>query len=133
MIKDFCEYIEDNTSFVVGTDLFAGFWNIDSPDSAVLVKESGGTEKAWSTTRRAVTFQVLTRAVDHHDSRSNSFTVYDLFKVSKRGQLTLPVMVSGETWVIENISALAPPQYIGEDEKRRHIFSTNYLAHAKVT
>jgi len=133
MIKDFCEWLEDNTSFTVGSDLFAGFWNQDTPEQAVLVRESGGTEKPHSKIRRMQTFQVLTRALDYHDSRTDLYTIYDLFKASKRGELTLLTIVSGETWIIESISALAPPQYIGEDEKRRHVLSTNYTAHAKVT
>ena len=130
MIKELAQYIENNTSMVIGTDLFAGWVTQGSQDTASVLTETGGATKDWSTTRRAPTFQVISRGATYHTARDEAFTIFDLFNGTK-GEITLPVITSGDDFMIENIVPISSPQYIGQDQERRFEFSTNYLIYTK--
>jgi len=131
MLKEFANYIADQASLVIGTSLYEGYWPTDSTDASSLVRETGGAEKPWSSTRDTRSFQVLSRGTTYFGARDQAHVIYDSLKVW--GRIVLDVVDAGGTFTIESMSALAPPQYVGQDDNGRFIFSFNYLIHMNET
>ena len=126
MIKEIAEFIEDLTPYTIGTQLFAGFWNSEAPDLASVVREISTSELFFFLPdRKNAMIQVVTRGEDYHDSRDMAYVIYNALHT--RSARDLPMVTSGENYVAMVIEAVTTPQYILEDEKGRHIFSTNFI------
>ena len=77
-----------------------------------------------------IIFQVLSRAKNYVAARARAWVIYDaIYRDWGEGaaNFTLPVVTVGEEYEAMIIEPIAPPQYIGQDEKRRFEFSCNYL------
>jgi hypothetical protein len=126
MIKELAQYIEDNTDFVIDTDLFAGFRPADAPDRCVVVLEStGGAVNSYFPDAGEKLIQILSRATSYWDARVDIYTVFDLLK--SKAQITFPIIVSDTAYKAEFIEAQSFPQSIQQDEEGRWEFSANFI------
>lgn len=125
MIKELAEYIEDVTDFTVGTDLFAGWGDADTPNDCIIVQEVMPSMTYPELADRVdKPIQVISRAVDFFTARDNAQAIFTA--LHGKWQITLPVVTSGEVYVV-NIEGTAP-YYIGlDDTNHRHVYSVNFL------
>ena len=132
MIKELTQYIEDNSysSLVIGTNLFGGHRPPDAPDECVVVLETGGLPYPYSGTLRGeASFEILARDKTYFECRDLIWSVFEIFRV--KGEITLPVVISGDDWLIESIVAINRPQSLGQDDKGLFEMSVNYIAYCK--
>lgn len=126
MIKEISKYIENNTGFVIGTDLFTGHRPANAQNECVVILEGAGGKPEFSipdSVEKAI--QILTRAKSYFTARADSYTIYNLLH-GKSG-ITLPVVTSGEEYLVNVIEAMNVPQPIGQDAKGLWEFSTNFI------
>lgn len=121
MIKEFTTYIGANTSFTVGTDLFAISVDSDLIDTCVVVAESApGLANGILTDYRQIPLTVYSRATSRFTARDNAYTVFDL--LHGKHQVSLEAIGSGPVYVC-NIQC-STPYYVGLDESgKRHVFA----------
>jgi len=126
VIKEIGEFIEDKTLFDVGVDLFVGHRPQDAPDRCqVLLERSGGVVYFDLRDRIDLVIQVLSRADTYFNARDDAYTIFNT--IHGTAGWTLPTITSGESYKAMTIEAQAAPQYIGQDDKGRYEFSTNYI------
>uniref|UniRef100_A0A6M3M5J1 Tail protein n=1 Tax=viral metagenome TaxID=1070528 RepID=A0A6M3M5J1_9ZZZZ len=120
MIKEFVEYIEDNTDFTVGTDLFAISVDSDQIDECVVVREdSPGLVHGTMTDYRQLPLRAYARATTRFTARDNAYTVFDL--LHGKMQFDLPIIDDGYTYTCN--CECRSPYYMGLDESgRRHVY-----------
>lgn len=131
MLREIGEWIEDETTLVVGTDLFTGHRTEDAPDDCTLLLAS-----APSTTpdqfdlpdRVDFSLQVLTRGTSYFTTEAKAIEVYDILK-STEG-ITLP-NITGDTILVQVSEAVDYPRFIGQTERGLFEFSTNYILRIK--
>lgn len=131
MLKEFATYIAAQTSLTVGTDLEVGKWNTaDARNSTLVAEPGGGDPKTWSNARSSQMIQVVNRAKTYFTARTAAYKVYNALKI--RGEVTLPVITSGEIYVCEQVLPQAKPQALPDKDANGHfLFSTNYLVHVR--
>jgi len=131
MLKEVCKFIADKASLTRGTDLFEGHRPQDTPDACDVILETGGGSIFPDQPDRAdVTIQVLSRAKTYYTARTRAWNIYDaIYKDWTYGSAgwTLSGVDGGDDLLAMVIEPLAVPQYIGQDEKGRYEFSTNYI------
>ena len=126
MIKELGKYITDNVAgLTLGTNFFVGSQKVDAQDDHSTLLESGGLADYYLPDKREYRVQVLTKAADYFDGRSQAVEIHD-FLHGKTG-FELPVLQSDETYLVQVIQSVQTPQYLGVDGKGLHIFSTNYV------
>lgn len=142
MIKEMSEWLEDQTItlaggdlMVVGVNLFTGHLtlkrtdNTDLPDELLLLLENaGGATVDDVRDRKDWALQVLSRAKNYTAARDNSYLVYN--RLHQNTGQELPVVagvVSGASFIAMSIIASNVPASIGQDEKGRWQFSTNFI------
>lgn len=118
MIKELCTYIDTNTSFTLGTDLFAISVDSDKIDECVVIAETGaGLAHGLLTDYRQIPLTAYTRATTRFTARDNAYTVFNLLHGVQ--QVSLPVIGSGAVYVCN--FECRTPYYLGLDESgRRH-------------
>jgi len=124
MIKELAQYIEDHSAFVIGATLQVGHREQDAPDRCVVIQETaGGDTNFWQTDMEWLQIQVVARGVTYFNARDDARTIHALL----HGAAGLTIGVAPATeYIIGAITAVAPPQYIGQDEELRYEYSTNY-------
>lgn len=132
MIKEITTFIKEKTTGLeIGTNLFAGHRPQGAIDVCDVVLESAGGMVYFDLPERAdPVIQVLSRALTYMTARTRAWAIYDaIFRKWAYGSAgwTLPIVIEGEEYEVMIIEPLAIPQYIGQDEKLRHEFSTNYI------
>ena len=125
MLKEICAYIEEETSLLIDTNLFAGFVPSTVTVDCVIILESGGKPNFYLKDYQEKTIQVLSRAENYHIAKSNALIVYDLLHGS--AGITLPVVGSGKEYYVNTIEAISAPQSLGQDEKGLFNISTNFV------
>jgi len=134
VIKEIATFIKNHTAgLVIGDTLQVGHRPQDAPDACDLVLESSGGSVFFDLPERAdIMIQILSRAKTYFTARARAWAIYDaIFRDWTSGSAgwTLPVVDAAyEAMIIE---PMATPQYIGQDEKLRYEFSTNYLMKIK--
>ena len=126
MIKAIAQYIDNNTSFTIGTDLYVGFRPADAAGDCVAVLETTGGIPDYDLTdfvQKPV--QVVSRAADYHTARANIQTIYDL--LHGMAGVTLPVVVTGDEYYVDTAEAVASPYFIGQDDTGQFEFSANFI------
>ena len=120
MIKEFVTYIGNETSFTLGTDLFAISMDSDSIDECVVVKEDGpGLVHGTMTDYRQIPLRAYARATSRFTARDNAYTVFNL--LHGKMQYDLPVIDDGYTYTFN--CECRTPYYLGLDESgRRHVY-----------
>ena len=137
IIRPICKFIQDKTSFTLGRDLFCEHRPQDAPDRCVLINESpSSTVDSDLPDRIDEVVQVTTRAKIQSQAREDAWEVYrSIYMNYGQGSAgwALPVIVAGEKFTAMVIIPIAPPQYIGQDDKLRYEYSTNYIFKIKDT
>lgn len=120
MIKEFTTYIGNNTSFTLGTDLFAISVDSDDIDECVVIAESSpGLVDGLLTDYRQIPLRAYARATTRFTARDNAYTVFNL--LHGRMQFDLPVIDGGYTYTCN--CECRSPYYLGLDESgRRHVY-----------
>jgi len=135
VIQEVAKFIATKAALAIGTDLFEGRRPQDAPDACdVVIESSGGSVFPELPERADPVFQLLSRAKTYFTARARAYVIYDaIFRDWTYGaaNFTLPIVTVGEEYEAMIIEPLATPQYIGQDEKRRYEFSTNYLMKIK--
>lgn len=131
MFREIVTLIEAQTGFARGANgagkLQVGHMSQQAPARAVLVQETGGAPEFTPNEDMVdLTIQILNRAPTYFEAHEDAWTAYrGLHGLSG---MNLPrIDGSGEDYLAMTIEAMAAPQYLGEDEDRRHVFSTNYI------
>lgn len=123
-MKELCDYIAANSAFVKGTTLQCGHREQAAPDRCVTIQETGGGETNFDQPDMEwIQIQAIARGRTYFNSRDDARTIHDLL----HGAAGLTIGTAPATqYIIGAITAVNPPQYIGQDEARRYEFSTNY-------
>lgn len=126
MFKEICTLISDLTGFAIGVKLQAGHLLQNAPVRCVLVQETGGAPEFYPNAD-VVDFglQVLCRAETYYDAREDAYAVYDALHGTNNWNL--PGLDGHPDYLAMTVEAVYTPQYLGEDENRRHLFSTNFI------
>ncbi|MBE3124845.1 MAG: hypothetical protein IMZ57_04215 [Acidobacteria bacterium] len=132
MFKEIVTLISDLASvadptFVIGAKLQAGHQVQDAPVRRVLVLENGGVPYFYPNTDMVdMAIQILCRAATYWEARDDAWIVYDA--VHGTSGWNMPRLVGvGADYLVTTVNALYAPQYLGVDDNRRHLFSTNYI------
>ena len=131
MIKEITTFIASKTSFAVGTTLLAGHRTIDAPDRCNVIIESGGGELFFNLPDRVdKVIQITSRANTYMEALADAEEIY--YAIHGTAGWTMSAVASAtQDYEAQTIEALAPPQYKGQDERRRYEFSTNYIFRIK--
>ena len=129
MIKEFTNYIGDNTDFTVGTDLFAISVDPDDIDECIVVGEPApGLVDGLLSDKRQIPLVVYSRAKTRFTARDNAYTVFTLLTggasdiMHGNTQVSLTAIGSGPVYVCN--FECRTPYYNGLDESgRRHVFA----------
>jgi len=126
VIQEIAKFIETRTSFTVGTTLRVGRRTQNSPDRCQVVIESAGGGAYFDLPDRADTLiQVISRATTQMNARDDAWEIYKA--IHGTAGWTLPVITPGVVYEAMTIEGISTPQYIGQDDKRRFEYSTNYI------
>ena len=131
MLKSLAKYIENQTTLVIGTTLFAGFIPSEVTGPAVVMMETGGPPHKMLTDRINPTVMFRSRAVSYWDSRELIFIVWELLR-DPRFNVTLPIVDSGGVYMVNAFDNLQMPSSIGQDANGQHEFSTNFIVRASI-
>lgn len=133
MIQEFSQWIENKTAWRIGTDLFIGelpLRRIDGtevPSRCVAIYEDGpSTVDGQLPDRSDKEIQIWNRADDYWTAREDAFALYRL--IHGRENVYLPVLTSGEDYLIMVMDAVAEPAPIAKpNAKGKYEFSTNFI------
>lgn len=126
MFKEICNLIEDRTGFVKGSTLQVAHRLSTAPDRCILVQESGGGEaNPYCADMVNPLIQVTSRAKTYFQARADAWTVYKAFHPTFGWNMEN--VEGGEDYLAMSVTALAIPQYIGQDENKRFEFSVNFI------
>ena len=128
MIKEFTQYIENNTTLTIGTDLFMGHIpdkkaNGDPIDTATVIIETDGITDPWQPDRVDWHIQILSRGTSWYATRTTLWAVHDEIK-SNMGLETPNI---DKQYMLMFIEVKNQPTYIGLDKENRYTFTANYL------
>lgn len=127
MIKEIAVFVASKTSFVVGTTLQVGHRTQDAPDQCNIVLESAGGALHFDLPdRNDKMVQVISRAKTYLKARDDAREIFEALHGTAGWTLTA-VLPATQNYKAMTIEALADPQYIGQDDKGRYEFSTNYI------
>jgi len=129
MFREIVKFISDRTGFPMGpgSRIQFGHQVQQAPPRMVLIQEAGGATYFYPNEDMAdFMVQVLCRAPSYFEAREDAWVVYKAIHGTSGWNLPR-IDGSGEDYIAMTIDAVYLPQYLGEDEDRRHIFSTNYV------
>jgi hypothetical protein len=125
MIKEITTYIKNllGTSYVIGTNIFAGFAPSGISVDHIIAIDSGGVPNFYLPDHIGKTVQVLCKAEDYHEAMRLAMLVFNA--LNGKAGITLPVVNSA--YYVNTISAISVPQSLGQDENGLFNISTNYV------
>ena len=126
MIQALTTYLATSLSLTIGTDLHGGWFPQDSNDTCSSVSDSGGQLDDESITAGQYRVQVLSRGTSYFTARARSLDIFEILHGSPNAGRTLPVVTSGEEWLVNTCIADARPQFVGISEQGVYLFSVNY-------
>jgi len=115
-----------------GGNLQVGFRAQDAPVRCHTLLDNGGPADFDLPYRMDAMLQVATRGETIVQAREDAWTIYNAIHGTS-GWTIGPLVSGGQQYKIWSISALAKPQYIGQDEKGGFEYSTNYQIAASPT
>lgn len=133
LFKRTCILIATECGLTIGTNtnqVQTGFLADDSPDRCQAFIDSGG-EAAFDLGNEGRMFylQVMTQATEPLLARGDAWQLFEQLAGfdSKLNGKNLPVIVTGDmAWMVQSVLANAAPFYMGQDDRKRHVYSTNY-------
>ncbi|MCK9598014.1 MAG: minor capsid protein [Sphaerochaeta sp.] len=127
MIKEFVTWLVSKVpGLTIGGNVQVGFRAVDAPVRCHVLVETGGPADFDLPYRKDMMLQVLSRAADYQAVRADAWAIYTAIEGTK-GWTIGPLVSGGQAYRVWSIGALAKPQYLGQDAKGSHEFSTNYL------
>jgi hypothetical protein len=127
MFREISTLIEALTGFKLGAKLQMGHLTQNAPEQFVLIQETGGRPDFYPNEDMAdLTIQIFNQAPSYMAAHNDAWDVYKALHGTSGWNL--PRMDgSGEDYLVATIEAIACPQYLGEDDNKKHMFSTNYI------
>jgi hypothetical protein len=126
MLREIANLVCTRAGFTLGTTAEFGHRKQESADRCILIAFNGGGATYFDLPDRIDQMvQILARAPKYMDAYDDSMAVFNA--IHGLEVITLPVLVSGEVYEVQVIEAVNAPQYIGQDEKGRFMWSTNYI------
>jgi Bacteriophage minor capsid protein len=126
MLKEITQYIENETDWQVGEDLFAGFRSKDAPVRCLTVLDNSGGQAHYSLPDAGdKLIQIVSKSDDYFEARSDLQFIHDLLHGSSG--VTLPQISGGTIYLINVIEAVNLPQGIGKNENGEFEFSVNFI------
>ncbi len=122
-IEYLVNYIEDNSSLTIDTDLFIGADQPDAPARCVFLMEFAGGFEQWDG-HKTQPIQVLAKDLTYLTAQALANTVYDL--LSNKPGFTADGLT--DTFFCEVLNRPFP---IGRDQRGSYIFSSNFLFRTK--
>jgi hypothetical protein len=133
MLQEFAQWLENETAWVIGTTLFVGHLPLKTtaggpvPERYVLLLENtpaGVVGDLPDYLDKEI--QVMNVARSYFTARADAVAIFN--RLHGRTNLTLPVLTSGEEYLVMVADAVASPApIINPDEKGIFRFSTNYI------
>jgi len=114
LIKDLVQYLSDNTTKTVGTDLFLGIMPEDKL-TGIVVSSLGGVENDTNMMRTVL--QIMSYGNDYTSADTNCWEAYEALVYSNGITLTYGYVF--------NIIPYLTPQFIGRNEKDKFTFMAN--------
>lgn len=122
MLKQICDWLDAQSTFTCGTTLQVGHREQNAPDRCVTVQETGGGDTNFDLhDMEWIMIQVVARGETYFNARDDARTIHELL----HGAAGVDIGSSPLFYRV-TITAVNPPQYIGQDDERRYEFSTNY-------
>ena len=120
MIKELCTYIAAETSFTLGTNLFAISVDSDDIDTCVVIAEpSPGLADGTLSGARQVPLVAYARALTRFKARGDAYTVFNLLHGTY--QISLQIG-SGDNYICNFVCRT--PYHVGLDESgRRRVYA----------
>jgi len=119
MIKELCNYIVANTSFVLNSTIFAVSVDSNDIDECIVIGEPApGLVNGLLTDLRQIPFVAYARAKTRFTARDNAYTVFNLLHGTQ--QISLTAIASGSVYVCN--FECRTPYYKGLDEKKRYVY-----------
>lgn len=126
MFREICEFIELHTTFIRGSTLQVGHEIQGAPDDCIIVQEvsPSGTDP-YLKDRVDKMIQVISRAKTFLTAEAQAVEVFSFLHDAVAWNL--PV-IGGSAPALHAaiIQAISDPYYLGEDEKRRFLFTVNF-------
>lgn len=124
-LKDIGEWLAANTSFVLGDTLWTCFQIQDAPERcAVIANNAGGATYQTARNRIDWRLQIVARAPVWSQAQNDAHEFFEF--LFQRGTNCVNLPLASPKYRIESIKAIGSPAYIGQDEKNRFQFSSNY-------
>lgn len=129
MIKEIGTFIAARAGLAVGTTMQIAHRTPSSPDQCSVVLESGGGGLHFDLSDRVdKMIQVISRAKTYMTARDDAWTIFNALHGEAGWKTGLTAIAPAtQNYEAMTIEALSDPQYIGQDDKDRYEFSTNYI------
>lgn len=132
MIKELGAWIETKTALVVGTSLFLGYADQDASNLVslqILIDNTGSLTFPELRDRFDWVITHIARHTEWDDAHDLAWAMMDV--IHSRFNIDFPIVGGAPQLNAQAMWAASSPQHIGEDDKTRHIFSTDYLIKIK--
>lgn len=130
MLKEISTWLVTKVAgLTIGGNLQYGFRAQDAPVRCHTLLDSGGPADFDLPYRTDAMLQVLTRGETIVQARDDAWAIYNALHGTS-GWTIGPLVSGGQQYKIWSIGALAKPQYLGQEEKGKFEYSTNYLISA---
>ncbi|MFA5379583.1 MAG: minor capsid protein [Dehalococcoidia bacterium] len=124
MLKEICQWIENHSSFVIGSTLIYGYRLTETPDHCILASErTSGNADFYLPDKIDKIITFVARSASYGEASQDMDDLFTLLHGSVGWDL--PVMESGNAYHACIMQSLGVPVYLGEDERKLHEFSVN--------
>jgi len=124
--QEITTWLAAQTGLVIGADIFGGSMPPEEKNNAVTILDRGGLPQGGTSSEgntAQIALQVLSRGMTYKTGLTLSQDIFDVLHKTAQ-QIDLG------SWQILNAVASARPAFIGYDEKKRYMFSHNYIIYA---
>jgi len=133
MLQEFCQWIENVTAWKIGVDLFIAELPLkrddgtEVPERCIVIYEDGpAVGDGQLPDRSDKEIQIWNQASDYWIARADAFALYK--RIHGKENITLPVLTSGEDYLIMEADGVAEPAPIAKpNAKGLYEFSTNFI------
>lgn len=125
MIQELLTYIEQaQSAFVIGDNL--RLWADDSVgDRCVVLQDIGGSPEFLPKDVDTHLVALTSRAAAIIDARDDAYVIYNLLHGS--AGIDLPEIVTGTLYRVNTITARNSPQFVGQDDKGRFLWTITFI------
>lgn len=132
ILKELTKYLEDNSTFTIGTNLFAGHRPSGiSVDCITILNTTGGYSDFYLIDKLEIPLQFISRSINYYDAFENAKIIYDL--LNGKSGITLPVVTSGREFLINTIISMNAPYFLNKNQKGQIEISFNLRFHVQET